>query len=158
MSKESETITFANMTVCSAATGISKHRLRRAKAAGCSAFLNSGRVALRPLVEWFLTDRATAAPDSDNLERLRAARAAREELKLKLEDSRAYPADRFDDAITRTISAMQRELQRRLVAVIPGEGAHLSARELKRVMESHYTNWCDYCQRQADTLQKKSDK
>ena len=156
MPKQESEITFANMTVCSAATGISRHRLRRAKAAGCPAFQTSGRVRLRPLVAWIISDRGEDEPDGGALERFRAARAAREELKFRLEDSRAYDASAVDAAIRRAVAKMQRELERRFLAVVPGEAAGMDARAVRRVIEEHLTKWADYAESQAAELTKKA--
>ena len=156
MPKQESEITFANMTVCSAATGLSKHRLRRAKANGCAAFHNSGRVALKPLVQWLIADHPAPEVDDTALERFRHARAKREELRLALEDGKAYIAAEVDEAIRRTVSKMQRELERRLLAVVPGEAAHLPPSGVKRCMEDHLSKWADYCESQAAEITKKA--
>ncbi|MCC5807191.1 MAG: hypothetical protein JJU00_12780 [Opitutales bacterium] len=150
MTKQEHEIIFPSMAAAHRATGIPRAAIRRAKVANCGAFTAGGRIRLRPLVEWLLTDRGADAadPDAD----WKTVRAERERFRLERDRGHYYEAAAVEDRCRGTVARMQRELERRLLAVVPGEGAHLCARDLSRVLKSHLAQWAEYCAQQAERI------
>lgn len=152
MSKQTEEVTYHTITQAAAATGLPRNVITDAKKRAPQLILTpGGRLRLRGLCQWLR--QRHPAPKEDNLERLRRVKADREAFRLAKDRGEHYDAEAVESAVTRTIASMQRELERRLLAVVPGEGAHLNARDLRNVLQQHLSAWADFCQRKGETLE-----
>jgi hypothetical protein len=145
---------FSSMAAAARQTGVPYSVLRRAKRAGAPGYHASGRLDLRPVMDWWFAQDGVAPSAMGIDDALKAVRTERERFRLERDKGEYYLASEFEEEVTRTMAKMQRELERRLLAVVPGEGAHLSPRDLQKVMKDHLGKWADYCQSEADKLRR----
>ena len=146
---------FPTMKAMTGATGIPIAVLKHSKKDGCPAFHKSNRIRFDVWVKWWFSPDNQRAPDpGDWTEELVKARTERERFRLERDKGQYYDADEFDERIRGAVAKMQSELQRRLLAVVPGEAANMSARDVQRVMRVHLEKWADYAQAEADKIRK----
>lgn len=142
------------MAACARQTGVPYAVLKRAKRQGAPGFHASGRMELRPVLEWlFATDHNTPGTlDPD--EAWKQARAERERFRLERDKGMHYDAEKFDEAITGVFRQMMAELVRRFTAVAPGEAAHKKPAEVRKVLEGHLEKFSVWAQGRAEKLAK----
>ena len=157
MPKQTTELTFHTITEAAAETGLPRNVIADAKKRAPQLVLtDGGRLRLRGLCQWLRQRHPT--PEEDNLERLRRIKADREAFRLAKDRGEHYLAADADEVARRAVAKMQRELQRRLLAVVPGEAAGMDPRGVKRVLEDHLAKWADYAQAEAAKIAKEMRK
>ena len=120
---------------------------------GAPGFHASGRMELRPVLEWIFSQTATAS-GAEMDDPLKQVRMERERWRLERDKGMYYLAADARDAVVRLASEYQSENRRRMLAVVPGEGAHKSQRELRAIIEAHLTEFAKFAQAKAQKLRK----
>ncbi len=126
--------------------------LRAAKRNGAGGFHASGRMELKPVLEWWFGQDGNEPKGVDDM--IKDLKVERERFKLDRERGRYYDAEQFDEAIRRTFSQMMAELHRRFVSVAPGEAAQKRVGAVRKVNEAQLRAFAEWAQREADKLAK----